>query len=986
MNSKEIRDTFFKFFESKQHEIVPSAPIVVKDDPTLMFTNAGMNQFKDYFLGNKKAEVQRVADTQKCLRVSGKHNDLEEVGVDTYHHTMFEMLGNWSFGNYFKKEAIDWAWELLTEVYKIDKDIIYVSVFEGDEKDGVPCDDEAIEFWKQHITEDRILKFDKKDNFWEMGEVGPCGPCSEIHVDLRSKEEREKVDGKTLVNADHEQVIEIWNLVFMQFQRVWKTNGLQKHYAFKESSNDSIEIEKNRIENTELIPLSAKHIDTGMGFERLVRCLQGKASNYDTDIFMPLIRQLEKVSKKQYGKDEKTDIAFRVIADHVRAVSFTIGDGQLPSNNGAGYVIRRILRRAVRYGYTFLDLNEPFLTQMLPVLVEQYKELFPDYAKQKEFISKVIEEEEKSFFKTLAVGLDKINISISHNVVIKHGDKEMLMPCRRTKRSTISLSKFYRNEFKIERNKEYDYSIDEFDNLIYLNILPNGSQVQFVGFSKTALEREHICYLPDNIYQKCKRGFNAEIDGKTAFELFDTYGFPLDLTQLIASEKGVKVDVEGFNKAMQEQKERSRNAENSEQSDWVIIHEDDKEEFVGYDYLETNVKITRYREVVKKDKKQYHLLFNYTPFYAESGGQVGDTGYIEANDEKVSIVDTQKENQLIIHIANALPQNPETQFKAVVSKTKRFDTMKNHTATHLLHEALRNVLGSHVEQRGSLVNEKHLRFDFSHFQKMTEEEIAEVEKQVNQKIQGNIALDEKRNTPIGKAKEMGAMALFGEKYGDVVRVIKFDSSVELCGGTHVQATGEIGVFKITSEASIASGIRRIEAITANGALAYFNKQGKELNQVVEVVKNPKVLPAILKLIDENTQLKKQLESFQLMQQKMVKQGLKNAIEEINGIAFIGKKIDASSADMLKNLSFELKREIDNLFLVLGAEINGKPQLSIMVSDNLVKEKNLNAGLIIRDIAKEIQGGGGGQPFFATAGGKDVSGLEKAVEKARGYVQ
>lgn len=863
--AKEIRQDFLNFFKSKQHQIVASAPIVLKDDPTLMFTNAGMNQFKDYFLGNKAVENPRITDTQKCLRVSGKHNDLEEVGVDTYHHTMFEMLGNWSFGDYFKKDALTWSWELLTEVYGIDKERLYVSVFEGSPEENIPFDQEAYDIWKQYVPENRIIKGNKKDNFWEMGDTGPCGPSSEIHYDGRTDEERKAVDGAVLVNADHEQVIEIWNNVFIEFER---------------------KADKS------LVKLPAKHVDTGMGFERLVRVLQNKQSNYDTDVFMPLIQELEKISGKVYRQNQQRDIAFRVIADHIRAISFTIADGQLPASNGAGYVIRRILRRAVRYGYTYLNFNEPFLTKLIPILIEQFGEVFPEVKAQEKFISKVIFEEEKSFFSTLATGLKLID--------------------------------------DLESN---------------------------LKGSKT-------------------------IEGKKAFELYDTFGFPLDLTQLIASEKGLTVDVKGFDKAMQEQKERSRNAESSEQSDWTILKESDLTTFVGYDNLEANIEITKYRKVDKKGKTEYHLVFNQTPFYAESGGQVGDTGYIQAGEEKVSITNTTKENQLFIHVAKKLPTNPSASFKAFINKSKRVNTEMNHSATHLLHEALREVLGTHVEQRGSLVNENYLRFDFSHFQKVSEEEIATIEEKVNQKIEENISLEALVDIPIEEAKALGAMALFGEKYGDKVRVIKFGTSVELCGGTHVTETGKIKQFKISSESSSAAGIRRIEAWTGNKVVEYYKEQEALLNAIKELLKQaPKPLETIEKMQAENTDLKKQVEQFSAMQQGIVKAELKESIVAKNGVNIITKVVDLASADAIKNVAFQLKNEIENLFLVLGANIDGKPLLTIMISDELTKTHDLHAGNIIRNLAKEIQGGGGGQAFFATAGGKNVAGLDNAILKA-----
>lgn len=868
MNAQQIREKFLKFFENKKHTIVSSAPIVVKDDPSLMFTNAGMNQFKDYFLGNKIAEYKRVVDTQKCLRVSGKHNDLEEVGVDTYHHTMFEMLGNWSFGDFFKQEAIDWAWEFLVDELKLEKDRLFATIFEGYENDGLEKDIEAFEIWKKHLPKDRILDGSKKDNFWEMGDTGPCGPCSEIHIDLRSKEERAKVDGATLVNADHPQVIEIWNLVFIQYNR--KANG-----------------------QLELLP--DKHVDTGMGFERLVRAVQQKTSNYDTDVFTPFIQAVENLSGKKYGVDEPTDIAFRVIADHIRAISFTIADGQLPSNNGAGYVIRRILRRAVRYGFTFLGFEKPFMATLVEVLEKEMGATFPELTHQKKFITKVITEEEAGFFKTLATGLSLL------------------------------------------------------DTL------------------KVDLKKKNVNTIP----------------GEKAFELYDTFGFPIDLTQLIAAENNLKVDMQGFEKALQAQKDRSRNAEESEQSDWIVVHQGEESTFVGYDQLTADAKIMRYRKVVKKGSAEYHLVLDKTPFYAEGGGQVGDTGYLQNGEEKLSITNTFKENQLMIHVAKSLPNDLTANYHAVVGQSKRQASQKNHSATHLLHEALRDTLGTHVEQRGSLVNDKYLRFDFSHFQKLSDDEIQQIETKVNEKIWQNVQLEELRNTPIEVAKSMGAMALFGEKYGDTVRVIKFDSSVELCGGTHVSATGEIGLFKIISESSIAAGIRRVEAVTGKAAFEYFQQKENVLNNVNEALKAPKnTLDAVQKLIEENAQLKKQAEQFAALQEQQEKQNLLSSIEKVGEVNAIIAITNLKNSNNIKNLAFQLKNEVENLFLVLGAEIDGKALITVAVNDELSKAKNLHAGNIVRDLAKEVQGGGGGQPFYATAGGKNPDGLVMVMEKAR----
>ncbi|HTO37692.1 MAG TPA: alanine--tRNA ligase [Brumimicrobium sp.] len=866
MKTKEIRQEFLSFFERKGHAIVPSAPMVIKDDPTLMFTNAGMNQFKEYFLGNGDPKDKRVADTQKCLRVSGKHNDLEEVGVDTYHHTMFEMLGNWSFGDYFKEEAIEWAWELLTDVFGIDKNNLYVTVFEGDEKDGVPRDHEAYDFWRKWIAEDRIINGNKDDNFWEMGEVGPCGPCSEIHVDIRSAEEKAKVDGRSLVNQDHPQVVEIWNLVFMQFNR--KADG---------------SLEK----------LPATHVDTGMGLERLAMVLQGKQSNYDTDLFQTLINQIEKQSGFEYGKNETTDIALRVIADHVRAIAFSIADGQLPSNTGAGYVIRRILRRAVRYGYQTLKMNDSFLAPLSKVLVEAMGDAFPELVRNQTLIEKVIEDEEISFHKTLDHGIKRI-------------------------------------ERIIEQQKA------------------NGS---------------------------------TEILGEQAFELYDTFGFPFDLTELMAREAGLTVDEVGYEKALQEQKNRSRSATAVKTDDWVELVKDDTEEFIGYDNLTAQVKLTRYRKVSQKNKSFYQLVFNMTPFYPEGGGQVGDQGYIDAGNEKITIFDTKKENNLIIHLANELPKDTSATFTAVVNKKKRELSASNHTATHLLHHALRSVLGDHVVQKGSLVNPEYLRFDFSHFAKVTDEEISKIEQIVNDMIRQNLALNEMRNTPIKQAEELGAMMLFGEKYGDTVRVIQFGDSKELCGGTHVQSTGNIGWFKITSEGSVASGIRRIEAISNVTAEKYINGKLEELSAVQALFKNPKnTIHAVEEMISANHQMQKQLELFEKDRAKSVKSELKSKITEKNGINVL-EAIVSLDGNAIKDILFQLKGEVENLFAVIGGDNEDKCTISIMISDDLVKDKGLHAGNIVRAVSKHIQGGGGGQPFFATAGGKNPAGLKDAIAEA-----
>jgi alanyl-tRNA synthetase len=864
MKSIAIRQQFLDFFESKNHHTVSSAPMVVKDDTTLMFTNAGMNQFKDYFLGNTIPNYPRVCDTQKCLRVSGKHNDLEEVGYDTYHHTMFEMLGNWSFGDYFKKEAIEWAWELLTDVYQIDKDRLYVSVFEGSSEDKLKKDEEAFNIWSKLIDSDRIIDGDKKDNFWEMGDVGPCGPCSEIHVDIRSDEDRKNVDGKTLVNADHPQVIEVWNLVFMQYNR--KADG---------------SLEK----------LPQTHVDTGMGFERLCMVLQGVQSNYDTDVFQPLIQQIALLSNKVYGDDEKDDIAMRVIADHLRAVSFSIADGQLPSNTGAGYVIRRILRRAVRYAFTFLDAKEPFMYQLVDILVQNMGEQFEELNSQFELIKKVIQEEENSFLKTL------------------------------------------------------DKGIARFDSLI----------------------------IENNI-----------VSGKDAFELYDTYGFPIDLTQLLAQEKGYAVSIDEFNLFLEEQKNRSRQASSLETEDWVVIYDDEVEEFVGYDQTDSKVKIVRYRKVKQKGEEFYQLVFNLTPFYAEGGGQVGDTGTLSNENETIQILDTKKENNLIVHFSNQLPANLSASFLAKVDLEKRNSTANNHTATHLLHESLREVLGEHVSQKGSLVNADYLRFDFSHFSKVSSQEIKLVEDKVNYKIRQNLLLEEHRNLPIEKAQEMGAMALFGEKYGDVVRVIKFGTSAELCGGIHVPSTANIGLFKIVSESAVASGVRRVEAISADKAIAFYEDKLSAINQLGSLLKTQDVLKSVGQLIEENQQLNKKISQLNSAKAGDLKNDLLKEAEEVNGVRFIAKSVDLD-AKAIKNLAFELTKSNDNLLLVLASQVDGKVTLTIALSEKLSQSKDLHAGNMVRELSKEIKGGGGGQAFFATAGGKDASGIPVVLEKAKDYL-
>jgi alanyl-tRNA synthetase len=895
MNAKQIRATFLEFFKSKGHEIVPSAPMVIKNDPTLMFNNSGMAPFKDIFLGNAPIKYARIADTQKCLRVSGKHNDLEDVGKDTYHHTMFEMLGNWSFGDYFKKEAITWAWELLTEVYKIDKDKIYVTVFEGSEADGVPFDQEAYDTWKQLIAEDRILMGNKKDNFWEMGDAGPCGPCSEIHVDIRPENEKKLVNGKDLVNNDHPQVIEIWNNVFMEFNRKWKSDEHRKEFADWEKNAKQEEIKAYRgikhMEATVLDPLPAKHVDTGMGFERLCMVLQGKTSNYDTDVFTPIIYKIEELSGHIYGKDLTTDIAIRVISDHVRAVGIAIADGLMPSNNGSGYVIRRILRRAIRYGYSFLGLKKPFMNLLVEELDGTLGDTFAEIHAQKEFITKVILEEENSFLRTLELGLTRLEDITAHLT-------------------------------------------------------------------------------------------GTEISGAQAFELYDTFGFPYDLTSLIATEQGLTIDENGFKENLQAQKERSKSAGKITADNWVELFAIPKVEFVGYDQVTTESRITKYRKVNQKGKDVFQLVLDKTPFYAESGGQVGDKGFIQSANEKIWIKDTVKENELIIHIVDQLPENPEAVFTAHIDEKGRKLTTNNHSATHLLHAALRQLLGTHVEQRGSLVNADYLRFDFSHHSKISEEELGRIEHLVNEKIRENIHLDEKRNVPFKEATAHGAMALFGEKYGEFVRVITFDKnySVELCGGCHVPATGHIGLFKIISESSVAAGVRRIEAITADKAEEYINAELGLLQQLKDVLKNTKdPVKGAENILRENDQLKKELEKFKLAETKQVKADLKTRVKNTNGVNILVEKVELDN-DAIKNMAYELRGELTNLFLVLGNVQGDKAGLTVMLSDSLV-EKGMNAKDIVNQLAKEIQGGGGGQPFFATAGGKNPAGIKKALDLA-----
>jgi len=869
MKSQDIRKKFIAFFESKQHQAVPSAPMVLKNDPTLMFVNAGMVPFKEFFLGQKKIVNSRVTDSQKCLRVSGKHNDLEEVGIDTYHHTLFEMLGNWSFGDYFKEEAIAWSWELLTEVFKVDKDILYVTIFEGDKGEGLERDHEAYDIWKKYIAEDRILLGNKKDNFWEMGAQGPCGPCSEIHVDIRSAEEKAKTHGAELVNMDHPQVVEIWNLVFMQF---------------------------NRLADGSLEDLPNQHIDTGMGFERLCMVLQGVQSNYDTDVFTPLIGALEAKTGVTYGASEEIDIALRVISDHVRAVAFAIADGQLPSSTGAGYVIRRILRRAIRYGFTFLNQKEAFIYQLVTVLSDQMGSYFPEITAQKQLVMNVIKEEETSFLKTLGQGLG----------------------------------------------------------------------------------------LLDQVIAQTK---GKEVSGEKAFELYDTFGFPIDLTALILSEKGYTLNESDFTTALEQQKNRSRAAAEMDMEDWVVLKEDPEQEFIGYDYLETNVKITRYRKVTsKKQGTLYQLVFNLTPFYPEGGGQVGDRGFLESsNGDVLHLIDTKKENNLVMHIAKDLPKNITDTFKAVVDEKHRALSNNNHSATHLLHLALRTVLGTHVEQKGSLVNSKYLRFDFSHFSKVTPEEIQKIEAFVNARIQEKLELQEFRNIPMQEALDKGAMALFGEKYGDTVRLIQFGNSKELCGGTHVSNTGNIWHLKITSESAVAAGVRRIEAITGEVAKDFFTQQDKALTEVKQTLKNTKdPIKAIVNLQDENAALKKEIEVLLKEKAKNIKGNLKANIETIGGVNFLATRIDMN-AGAIKDIAHELGGEVENLFFFAGAENEGKATLTSYIAKNLVEEKGYDAGKIVRELGKYIQGGGGGQKFFATAGGKQPSGLSEAIAKVKDYL-
>ncbi len=869
MESNKIRETFIEFFRNKQHTIVPSAPMVVKNDPTLMFTNAGMNQFKDIFLGNSPAPYRRASDSQKCLRVSGKHNDLDEVGRDTYHHTMFEMLGNWSFGDYFKREAIEWAWELLTEVYGLPKDRFYVTVFEGNAEDGVEFDQEAYDYWKALLPEDRILRGNKKDNFWEMGDTGPCGPCSEIHYDLRPDEERAKVPGRSLVNADHPEVIEIWNLVFMQYNR--KANG-----------------------SLEELPL--RHVDTGMGFERLCMILQGVRSNYDTDVFQPLIRVIAQMAGKRYGEDAQCDVAMRVVADHLRAISFSIADGQLPSNVKAGYVIRRILRRAVRYGYTYLGFNEPFLCRLVDTLVGQMGGQYPELSAQKDLIVRVIREEENAFLRTLATGIN----------------------------------------------------------------------------------------LLDGVIRRSIQDGVKTINGRDAFVLYDTYGFPIDLTELISREHGMDVDLEGFERELQAQKERSRNAAAVDTDDWVQLYPVEKSVFVGYDTLREEVRISRYRRVTTKGKTFYQLVFDRTPFYANSGGQVGDKGYIESANERIEIIDTQKDNNLTVHIVDHLSENPEAVFVAVVDEELRTASANNHTATHLLHHALRSVLGKHVEQKGSLVCPEYLRFDFSHFQKVTPEELREVERRVNAAIRANSPLQENRECPIEEARKSGAMMLFGEKYGNVVRTIRFGDTMELCGGTHASATGNIGYFRIVYESAVSAGVRRIEAMTGAQAENLVYVMQDTMQGIQEIVNSPSVLQAVRKLFDDNAELRQKTE--ELIKDKLASfvDRLVQEAGEVPAGMVVCREI-AFEADAIREIAFMLRSRIRNIAMVLGSAAGGKVSLAVVLGDDVVA-RGVNASQIVKSAAVEIQGGGGGQPFFAMAGGKRPEGLGAAMQKAKELIE
>ncbi len=862
MESNKIRQAFLDFFQSKGHTIVPSAPMVVKNDPTLMFTNAGMNQFKDIFLGNAPRQYPRAADTQKCLRVSGKHNDLEEVGHDTYHHTMFEMLGNWSFGDYFKKEAIAWAWELLTEVYGLDKSRMYATVFEGSADDGVPFDEEAYGYWREYLPEDHIIRGNKHDNFWEMGETGPCGPCSEIHYDLRDEAEIAKVAGRDMVNTGHHLVIEIWNLVFMQFNR--KASG-------------------------ELEPLPAKHVDTGMGFERLCMILQGKKSNYDTDVFQPTIGRIAAMAGKRYGDDAKCDVAMRVMADHLRAIAFSIADGQLPANAKAGYVIRRILRRAVRYGYTYLGFTEPTLCKLVAGLAEQMGGQFPELKSQQTLIERVIEEEEASFLRTLATGINLLD-----GVIRKAGDKGC-------------------------------------------------------------------------------------ISGKDAFELYDTFGFPIDLTELIAREQGVDVDLAGFEKELQAQKERSRNAAAQDIDDWQELLPIEQSEFIGYDTLTAPVRIARYRRVTSKGKTTYQLVFDRTPFYGNSGGQIGDTGYIESANERIAIIATEKENGLIVHVAAVLPENPSAAFTAVVDAEKRQAAANNHTATHLLDQALRKVLGTHVEQKGSMVSPSGLRFDFSHFQKVTPEQLREVERLVNKAIRANHPLEERRDATMDEAVAAGAIMLFGEKYGERVRIVKFGESVELCGGTHTSATGTLGLFKIVSESAISAGVRRIEAVTGERAEEIVYMAEDQIVSIGRLINNPKVEQAVRKLLESNESLQREVEELHKEQVSALADKILAERKKDDEVFVIARQVPYTSG-MMKDLAYTLRDKASNIVMAIGCVADGKPMLAVMLGDDIVA-RGADAGAVVREAAKAIEGGGGGQKFFATAGGKNPDGLQKAIDSA-----
>lgn len=873
MKAREIRQKFLDFFSSKAHMIVPSGPIVLKDDPSLMFTNAGMNQFKDIFLGNEQPRANRVADTQKCLRVSGKHNDLEEVGHDTYHHTMFEMLGNWSFGDYFKKEAVQWAWELLVDVYKLPENRLYVTYFSGNKKDGLDADEETHKHWSSIVNEAHILSFGKEENFWEMGNTGPCGPSSEIHIDLRNEAERKKTPGSEMVNRDHPKVIELWNLVFMEY---------------------------NRFKDGHLEPLPQKHVDTGLGLERLAAILQGSNSNYRTDLFQPLIKYAGQKSGFRYGEDKKVDTALCVVSDHCRAIAFAIADGQLPSNTGAGYVIRRILRRAVRYGHQYLKAQKPFLYEMVTILSQQFKAVFPEISEQKEFVQRVIREEENSFLKTLSTG-----------------------------------SRLFEQKAR-------------------------------------ELEKSGKDVLP----------------GDFTFLLYDTYGFPLDLSRLMAREKNLQIDEKGFNKALEQQRSRSRKAARKEESDWQIIREDRRTQFAGYDQSSGTVRLTRYRKVKTTKKELYHLVFDQTPFYAESGGQIGDTGILRQNSTEIPVLDTIKENKLTLHVTEKLPPDFQKPLEAIVDEGRRNNTAKNHTATHLLHAALRKVLGDHVTQQGSLVAPNHLRFDFSHFSRVSNEELREIEHLVNQKIQENITRKEQRNVLVEEALKEGATALFGEKYGERVRVITFDDkfSKELCGGIHVNATGQIGFFKIISETAVAAGIRRIEAVTGPSAIDYLEKIFREYEELKEVIKKPQnPIKAVRDLVKENKAREKEIEKLKREKVNSIRNELLKETETIEGFSLLTKKVELDSPALGKELVFEIQNQLKDAIILLGAGFSGKANLWLAIPQTLAEEKSLNAGTMIKEMAREIKGGGGGKAFFATAGGKDAGSLDKAIEKGKNLI-